>query len=262
MHGDPQRGGGVTTISIGDLELTSIDHEAQEAQAEERTEDHGEVRINEDERRGHSDPASSRDAGTDTGGNGWHQGDLFGAADSDGGERDDGRNVDPQSAAMQQLGEGGEPARDQVDPDRIDVFHVPAPRLARALELGAGLGVEKVILASDDETISEVQADLMSGRKQFWSATQHGEFIGCMITCPKKSATGLVLDLPYMAGRKPETWLPLMANLIGPMAIEAGYEAIETHTREGMRKFMISQGFRKTSIRMRLDLNGQQIKDR
>lgn len=131
---------------------------------------------------------------------------------------------------------------------------MPAPALPRALELGAALGVEKVILATDDETVEQVQAKLANGTAQFWSATQHGKFIGVMITELVQRATGMVLFIPYMAGERPMEWVPAMADMIGPMAREVGCEAVETNTREGMRKFLISQGWRKTFIRMRVDL--------
>lgn len=266
MHGDPQHGGRERTVSIGDLELTSIDHEAQEAQQQESEDAQGQglrLRQQEDERRGHDDPAGFGNAGDDAGGLGGHDSGLLGPADVNGGEGFDGAGGYTQPAQMQLFGDRGEPAEDQItDPNKIDVFHIPPEALAKALELGAGQGVEKVILATDDETIAQVQDDLLSGKKQFWAATQHGEFVGCLISEGRSTATGMVLDLPYMAGRRPQDWLPLMTDLIEPMAIEAGYEAVETSTREGMRKFLIGLGWRKTYIRMRRDFNGQKDKGR
>lgn len=255
MHGDPQHGGGGRIVQVGDTELNVIDHEAQEAQPKEI--ENGEVRIEEDGRGRNGHAAGSGNAGDDTGRDRGHDGGLCGPAHVNGGEGPHGRVQHSEPAQMQLFGDGEEPARDQVD-----VFHVPPEALERALRLGAGQGVEKVIVATDDETVEQVHQDLMSGKKQFWAATQYGEFIGCLISEGKKTAFGAVLDLPYMAGKRPLDWLPQMTSMIEPMAIEAGYEGVETHTREGMRKPLINMGWRKTSVRMRRDFNGQQNKNR
>ncbi len=260
MHGDPQHGGSVSIISIGDTQLTSVDHEALEAHqpSEGETDAKGQrIRIDENERGRDSDPAGSGNAGDDTG-RGWgHQGDLFGPADSDGREGLNGTGGHAEHAEVQQLGDGVQPARDQVS-----VFHVPAEALPKALQLGAALGVEKVIQATDEHTVDTVQYRLIEGSLQFWSATQHGEFIGCLITEIVERATGTVLCIKYMSGKNPEDWLPVATEVMEPMALQAGCEAVTAETREGMRKLLISMGWRKVSINMRRELNGQQKQNR
>lgn len=259
MHGDPQHGSSERIISVGDLKLTSIDHEAQDAQQPEGADDAEELRQHEDQRRGDDDPAGRRNAGDDAG---WSRGDdsgLCGPADVDRGKGYDGRGSNAQPTQLQLFGDGIQSAGDRPEEvGKVHVFHVPVQALPKALELGAGQGVEQVILATDEETIQQVQEDLLTGRKQFWAATQHGEFIGCLISEIKQMATGTVLSLPYMAGKRPQDWLPLMNDMIEPLAEEVGCEAVVTQVREGMRKMLVDMGWRKTAVRMRRDLNGRQ----
>ncbi|MDB4306178.1 hypothetical protein N9980_01270 [bacterium] len=151
---------------------------------------------------------------------------------------------------MQRQRDGIQPARDQVS-----VFHVPAQALGKALGLGAGFDIEKVIQATDEQTVGEVQERLMDGSHQFWAATQHGKFIGCLITEIVSRETNDVLVIKYMAGKDPEIWLPVATETLEPMAKEAGLDAVYADTREGMRKFLISLGWKKVSIRMRLGLS-------
>lgn len=137
----------------------------------------------------------------------------------------------------------------------MSVFHVPAQALPKALGLGASLGIEKVIEATDEETVDEVQRHLEGGSKQFWTATRGGEFIGCLITENVSRETNNALVIRYMTGKEPEKWLPMAADIMRPLAIAAGCGAVYADTREGLRKMLVGYGWKKVSVRMRLDLS-------
>ena len=127
----------------------------------------------------------------------------------------------------------------------------------RAFKLGGSCGIEKVILATDEETVRGVQDDLSDGSKQLWNATQNGKFVACVITQVTLRETGPVLEIKYMAGEKLTEWFEEAASVLRPLAREAGCVAIYANTREGLRKYLVDHGWKKVSVRMRLDLDGR-----
>ena len=210
------------------------------------------LRIEEDERRGHTDPASSGQSGDDTGGrrSGGHQQDLFGPAVEHGGSGDDGRRSgDTEPASVR-------PKRSEDEVSEVTIFRIPASQLYEALKLGADVGLDPIIEETADETPRDVGLKLQTEQAQFWSVGKDGKFVGSIITELQPKADGLVLVVKYMAGKTFKDWLDVLHNTMVDFAKHNGCIAIETHSREALRKPLINLGWSKVAVLYRVPIDG------
>lgn len=210
------------------------------------------LRIEEDKRRGIEHSADGRGcAGTD-GGRGWtpgEQGELLGPAERDGRAGLNGSGRDIERAAAEQR-------QPESSPEAVSVFRIPASMVETAVGLGADLGLSAVILQTADETPQEVGAKLVSGDQQFWAVSQDGRFTGSVITQIEIRAGERILVVKYLAGPKFKDWLGVLHETMTAFAKEIEATAIETHSREALRKTLLGLGWKKVAVLYRMTVDG------
>ena len=243
MHSDPHSRRSEPVVSAGHPGLTP---ETEEGEGNDglRIEEDGrgrESQVPEQSGSGHTGPYAGRGRGD--------QGSLFWPTDVDRRTGDDGGgDQHPEPASVQQ---GGERSLSEVT-----VFRIPTPQLYKALELGADVGLDPVIQETADETPDYVGMKLQHGHAQFWSVAKDGKFVGSVITELHQKADGLVLVVKYMAGKTFKDWLDVLHNTMTEFAKERGCIAIETHSREALRKPLLALGWSKVAVLYRVPIDG------
>ncbi len=126
----------------------------------------------------------------------------------------------------------------------------------KAIGLGADVGVGNVVEQTADETVDEVLQKLLGGDQQLWSATKDGKFVGTIVTQIEVRAGEMILVVKYMAGKTFKEWLPELHDAMAGFAKETGCVAIETHSREALRKPLMALGWSKVAVLYRVSVNG------
>lgn len=128
--------------------------------------------------------------------------------------------------------------------------------LVKALQLGADVGLGRIIEQTADETPDQVFESLAAGRMQLWAVSENGRPIASMITQIERRPAAGVLSVRYLAGTGMERWAPAASEALRAFAREVGCGAIEAVGREGLRKHLLALGWFKVAVLYRMPADG------
>ena len=126
----------------------------------------------------------------------------------------------------------------------------------KALQLGADVGLGRIIEQTGDETPDHVFQELAAGRMQLWTISEDGQPVASMITQIEQRPATRAVVVRYLAGDNMPEWAGVASEALKDFARKTECDAVEAIGREGLRKHLLALGWSKVAVLYRMSTDG------